>query len=176
VPIFNSIDSFLTSYPNETDFWEIVNKNLTQKVLSENPLLSSLTVKLDVLPSTQSPYTLSSITTRTPNGGLGESVNLNLTNYAIEHQGINNINVGVKYQYRQGIAANQYRDVNQVYNSIDTFLKNYPNETDFFEIVNSNLTQRVLADNPLLDSLQIELEVLPTKNFPYDLSSIVSIP
>ncbi|MCU0547016.1 MAG: hypothetical protein MUE44_33450, partial [Oscillatoriaceae cyanobacterium Prado104] len=100
----------------------------------------------------------------------------NLTNYAIEHQGINNINVGVKYQYRQGIAANQYRDVNQVYNSIDTFLKNYPNETDFFEIVNSNLTQRVLADNPLLDSLQIELEVLPTKNFPYDLSSIVSIP
>jgi len=176
VPIYNSIDSFLTNYPNETDFWEIVNKNLSQKVLSENPLLSSLTVKLDVLPSNESPYSLSSITTRTPNGRLGESVNLNLTNYAIEHQGINNINVGVKYQYRQGIAANQYPDVNQVYNSIDRFLKNYPNETDFWEIVNTNLTQRLLAENPFFDSLQVELEVLPTKNFPYDLGSIVSIP
>jgi hypothetical protein len=176
VPIYNSVDSFLTNYPNETDFWEIVNKNLTQKVLSDNPFMSSLTVKLDVLPSAQSPYSLSSITTRTPDGRLGESVNLNLTNYAIEHQGINNINVGVKYQYRQGIAANQYPDVNQVYNSIDRFLKNYPNETDFWEIVNNNLTQRVFADNPFFDSLQIELEVLPTKNFPYDLSSVVSIP
>ena len=175
-PIYNSIDSFLTNYPNETDFWEIVNKNLTQKVLSENPSLASFTVKLDVLPSNQSPYTLASIATRTPDGKLGESVNLNLTNYAIDHQGFNNLNVDVKYQYKQGIAANQYPDVALVYNSIDQFLKNYPNETDFWEIVNNNLTQKLLAENPLLDSLQIEMEVLPTKNFPYDLSSIVSIP
>jgi hypothetical protein len=52
------------------------------------------------------------------------------------------------------------------YQSIDNFLANYPNETDVWE---------VLAENPALDSLQIDLDLLPTNKLPYERASIVAI-
>jgi len=175
VPIYKSIENFLVNYPNETDFWEIVNKNLTEKVLAENPAISSVTVNLDVLPTNRLPYERSSTVTRTQDGKLGEAWNFKIPNYSIAHQGLNNLNIDVKYQYKPGITQDEYPDFVPVYTSIDNFLTNYPNETDFWEILNKSLTQQVLAQNPALDSLQINLEVLPTNRLPYNRASIVSL-
>lgn len=175
VPIYNSIDNFLVNYPNETDFWEIVNKNLTEKVLADNPAISSLTVNLDVLPTNRLPYERSSTVTRTQDGKLGEAWEFKIPNYSIAHQGLNNLNIDVKYQYKPGITQDEYPDFVPIYTSIDNFLTNYPNETDFWEILNKSLTQQVLAQNPALDSLQINLEVLPTNRLPYNRASIVSL-
>ncbi|KAM3099958.1 hypothetical protein ACKFKF_13300 [Phormidesmis sp. 146-12] len=33
--IYNYIDNFLKTYPNETDFWEILNKNLVSDLLTK---------------------------------------------------------------------------------------------------------------------------------------------
>ncbi|MEG4009623.1 NHL repeat-containing protein [Microcoleus sp. Pol11C1] len=175
VPIYKSIDNLLVNYPNETDFWEIVNKNLTEKVLTDNPALSSVTVNLDVLPTNRLPYERSSTVTRSQDGKLGESWDFKIPNYSIDHQGLNNLNIDVKYQYKPGITQDEYPDFVPIYKSIDTFLTNYPNETDFWEILNKSLTQKLLAENPALDSLQMNLEVLPTNRLPYERASIVSI-
>ena len=175
VPIYNSIENFLVNYPNETDFWEIVNKNLTEKVLADNPTLSSLTVNLDVLPTNRLPYERSSTVTRTQDGKLGEAWDFKIPNYSIAHQGLNNLNIDVKYQYKPGITQDEYPDFVPISTSIDNFLTNYPNETDFWEILNKSLTQQVLAQNPALDSLEIGLEVLPTNRLPYNRASIVSL-
>jgi len=175
VPIYKSIDNLLVNYPNETDFWEIVNKNLTEKVLADNPAIASVTVNLEILPSNELPYDRSSTVTRTADGKLGESGDFQIPNYAIEHQGLNNLNIDVKYQYKPGITQDEYPDFVPIYKAIDNFLTAYPNETDFWEILNKNLTQKVLAENPAFDSLQINLEVLPTNRLPYDRASIVSI-
>ncbi|MCC3407647.1 MAG: hypothetical protein JGK17_19025 [Microcoleus sp. PH2017_10_PVI_O_A] len=175
VPIYKSIDNFLVNYPNETDFWEIVNKNLTEKVLAENPAISSVTVDLDVLPTNRLPYDRSSTVTRTTNGKLGEAWDFKIPNYSIAHQGLNNLNIDVKYQYKPGITQAEYPDFVPIYKSIDDFLVNYPNETDFWEILNKNLTQKLLAQNPGLDSLEISIEVLPTNKLPYERASIVSV-
>ncbi|MEG4112300.1 MULTISPECIES: NHL repeat-containing protein [unclassified Microcoleus] len=175
VPIYKSIDNLLVNYPNETDFWEIVNKNLTEKVLADNPALSSVTVNLDVLPTNRLPYERSSTVTRTQDGKLGEAWDFKIANYSIDHQGLNNLNIDVKYQYKPGITQDEYPDFVPIYKSIDSFLTNYPNETDFWEILNKSLTQKLLAENPALDSLQINLDVLPTNRLPYERASIVSI-
>ncbi|WP_445250557.1 NHL repeat-containing protein [Microcoleus sp. OTE_8_concoct_300] len=175
VPIYKSIENFLVNYPNETDFWEIVNKNLTEKVLADNPTISSLTVNLDVLPTNRLPYERSSTVTRTQDGKLGEAWDFKIPNYSIAHQGLNNLNIDVKYQYKPGIRQDEYLDFVPIYTSIDNFLTNYPNETDFWEILNKSLTQQVLAQNSALDSLQINLEVLPTNRLPYNRASIVSL-
>ncbi|MEG3975110.1 hypothetical protein QT970_10870 [Microcoleus sp. herbarium8] len=175
VPIYKSIDNFLVDYPNETDFWEIMNKNLTEKVLAENPTIASVTVNLDVLPTGKLPYERSSTVTRTADGKLGEGWDFKIPDYAIEHQGLNNLNIDVKYQYKPGITQGEYPDFVPIYQAIDNFLSAYPNETDFWEIVNKNLTQKVLAENPALNSVEINLEVLPTNRLPYDRASIVSI-
>jgi sugar lactone lactonase YvrE len=175
VPIYKSIENFLVNYPNETDFWEIVNKNLTEKVLADNPAISSLTVNLDVLPTNRLPYERSSTVTRTQDGKLGEAWDFKIPNYSIAHQGLNNLNIDVKYQYKPGIRQDEYPDFVPISTSIDNFLTNYPNETDFWEILNKSLTQQVLVQNPALDSLQINLEVLPTNRLPYNRASIVSL-
>jgi sugar lactone lactonase YvrE len=175
VPIYKSIDNLLVNYPNETDFWEIVNKNLTEKVLADNPAISSVTVNLDVLPTNKLPYERSSTVTRTQDGKLGEAWDFKIPNYSIDHQGLNNLNIDVKYQYKPGITQDEYPDFVPIYKSIDSFLTNYPNETDFWEILNKSLTQKLLAENQALDSLQINLEVLPTNRLPYERASIVSI-
>ena len=88
---------------------------------------------------------------------------------------MNNLNIDVKYQYKPGITQDEYPDFVPIYTSIDNSLTNYPNETDFWEILNKSLTQQVLAQNPALDSLQINLEVLPTNRLPYNRASIVSL-
>lgn len=175
VPIYKSIEKILVNYPNETDFWEIVNKNLTEKVLADNPTISSLTVNLDVLPTNRLPYERSSTVTRTQDGKLGEAWNFKIPNYSIAHQGLNNLNIDVKYQYKPGITQDEYPDYVPISTSIDNFLTNYPNETDLWEILNKSLTQQVLAQNPALDSLQINLEVLPTNRLPYNRAIMVSL-
>ena len=62
--ILNDIQDFLSDYPNETDYWEIVNKNVTLMILRKYSMLSSVTSEIQVSPSRLTPYTRSSITTR----------------------------------------------------------------------------------------------------------------
>ena len=174
VPIYKNIDQFLVNYPNETDFWEIVNRNLTQKILNENPAMESLTIDIDVLPSISLPYDRSSIVTRTRGGQLEEKWDFKIDQYPIEHQGLNTLNIDVAYTYKQGITTAEYPDFVPIYNQINQFMVNYPNEADFWEIVNKNLTEKIISENPALSDLQITLEILPTDRLPYNRTSTVS--
>ena len=144
MPIYKSIDNFLVNYPNETDFWEIVNKNLTEKVLDENPVLTDISIKLEVLPTDRLPYDRTSTVFPSRYGQLKEEGNFSLKDYAINHQGLNQINIDIGYQYKPEITPNEYPDFLPIYNSVDNFLTNYPNEKDFWEVVNKNLTQNIL--------------------------------
>ncbi|XWK88369.1 MAG: hypothetical protein U7127_30005 [Phormidium sp.] len=174
VPIAQSVNQFLLNYPNETDFWEIVNKNLTEKLLAENPAMQSLTVDIDVLPSVFQPYQLSSTVTRDRQGKLDEKFNFTIGQYTIEHQGLNSLNIDVNYTYKPGISNSQYPDFVPISNRINNFLFNYPNETDFWEIVNKNLTQQILSENPVFADFKVNLEVIPTNSLPYTRSSTVT--
>ncbi|MEG4801848.1 hypothetical protein QUB63_22785 [Microcoleus sp. ARI1-B5] len=68
-----------------------------------------------------------------------------------------------------------YRDLVPSYKTIDNFLANYPKETDFWEVQNKNLTQKLLVQNPALDWPEIGSEVGPTNRLPDGRASIVSI-
>lgn len=64
IPIRKDADRFLTNYPNETTFWEIVNKELTTMILKTYPALASVTCEIQVTPSAKYPFTRGSIVTR----------------------------------------------------------------------------------------------------------------
>ena len=55
----------------------------------------------------------------------------NFKNYTIDHQGLNTLNIKVDYGFKPGITQKEYPDFVPIYKSIDNFLVNYPNETDF---------------------------------------------
>lgn len=189
--IFNYIDNFLVEYPNETDFWEILNKNLVTDLLSEpiptvfgfdyqlSEVLESLTVDIAVASGSSDIFVPR---TSTVTGVPGEAVSLfeswsfAFEDYDIEHQGQSTIDLNVSYDYVAGIGEDdpfEYPEFLQVYNFIDDFLTTYPNETDFWEILNKNLVTDLLSEPiptvfgfdyelaEVVDSLTIDLDVLP---------------
>jgi hypothetical protein len=64
IPMAKDVEQFLTAYPNENTYWEIVNKELTKLVLDKYPALSSITCEIEVAPSRRHPYTRASRVSR----------------------------------------------------------------------------------------------------------------
>ncbi|BAZ10869.1 hypothetical protein NIES4071_26930 [Calothrix sp. NIES-4071] len=78
-----------------------------------------------------------------------ESWFFKINDYAIEHQGKAVIDIEVSYDYIDGIGVPdplQYPDFVPIQKYIDNYLVNYPNETDFWEILNKNLVKSLLTE------------------------------
>ena len=58
------VETLLTDYPNEDDYWEIVNKEITALLLKKYPAITTVTCELKVDPSRLVSYTRSSRVTR----------------------------------------------------------------------------------------------------------------
>ncbi|MBW4570410.1 MAG: hypothetical protein KME31_21010 [Tolypothrix carrinoi HA7290-LM1] len=203
--IYNYIDKYLVNYPNETDFWEILNKNLVTDLLTQPipttfgfdyklaDVVDSLTVGIDVKPGSSGiNIPRSSIVTGIPGEkiDLDESWSFAFKNYPIEHQGNAVIDLKVDYDYKDGIGKTdpfEYPEFTQIYNYIDKYLVNYPNETDFWEILNKNLVTDLLTKPiptafgfdynlaDVLDSLTVKIDVQPgSSGVPYPRSSSVT--
>jgi hypothetical protein len=95
-------------------------------------------------------------------------------NYAIEHQGKAVLDVEVSYRYKNRIGKSKlmnYPDFVPIYKFIDNFFVNYPNETDYWEILNKKLVESLLTKPiptpygikyklaDILDSLTIKIDV-----------------
>jgi hypothetical protein len=60
-----------------------------------------------------------------------------IKDFKIEHQGeTNNLNITIQYRYRVDISDSEYPDFRLVAKDIEMFLTNYPNEKDYWEILN----------------------------------------
>ncbi len=96
-------------------------------------------------------------------------------NYGILHQGGAILNIKVAYRLTPEVSAeNHYPNYIPIKKEIGNYLTNYPNNNDYWEIVNKNLVKRLLDKYPQMSSLSIELGVMPTANKPFR-SSIVRI-
>lgn len=128
--------------------------------------------------------------TSNTNTGLGESWSFGFENYPISHQGQAVIDLTLSYDYVDGIGENdpfEYPEFTQIYNYIDTFFTTYPNETDFWEILNKNLVTDLLSKPiptafgfdynlaEVVDNLTVEIDVHPgSSGVPYSRSSTVT--
>ncbi len=94
--------------------------------------------------------------------------------YKVQHQG--GATLGIKVAYRltpDAIATEDYPDSIPLQKNIENFLGNYPNQTDYWEILNKNLVQSLLEQYPQMSSLRVELDIMPTLQEPFRRSSIV---
>ncbi len=62
--IAKDIETLLTNYANEGDYWEILNKKITFMVLEKYPAIAKITSRIQVSPSPKNLYLRSSIVTR----------------------------------------------------------------------------------------------------------------
>lgn len=66
--IAKDIEELLPKYPNKNDYWEVVNKRLTDLVLKKYSSVNRIVSEIEVSPSTVVPYLRSSIVTRGRSG------------------------------------------------------------------------------------------------------------
>jgi hypothetical protein len=105
---------------------------------------------------------------------LVEEFSFSIKDFKVDHQGQNNLNISVKYSYRANMAVSDYPDFRLIAKDIEMFLTNYPNETDYWEIVNKKITALILKKYSTLVSVTSQIEVSPTPTIPYLRSSITT--
>lgn len=103
-----------------------------------------------------------------------ENFSFQIVDYEIEHQGEAVIDILVDLDLKEGIGEDdpfEYTDFTPIRDFITDFLVTYPNETDFWEILNKNLATTLLTESiptpfgieynldEVLDAITIDIDV-----------------
>ena len=108
-------------------------------------------------------------------GSLVEEFSFLIKDFRMEHQGqTNNLNLTISYRYATNITKADYPDFRWLAKDVETFLTNYPNEDDYWEIVNKEITALLLKKYPGVVIVTCEIKVDPSGVVPYMRSSRVT--
>ena len=108
-------------------------------------------------------------------GSLVEEFSFLLKDFRMDHQGqANNLNISISYRYAANITKADYPDFRWLAKDVETFLTNYPNEDDYWEIVNKQITALLLKKYTGVAAITCEIKVDPTSVVPYTRSSRVT--
>jgi hypothetical protein len=173
---FKRIQQILSNYPNENDYWEVVNRNLTHIIIRENPELASLAVTLEVMPRQRLPYISTTTVSRTTEGQLYEKWGFSSMNNPVKLHGRKTLNIYAKYTYKSGISRFEYPDFLPIHHQLAQRLLNYRDKSDSWEMINRKLIEEVLRKHPEISALSLKLEALPTPQIPYPYSTTVTLP
>jgi len=105
---------------------------------------------------------------------LVEEFSFLIKDFKVDHQGENTLNIKVKIRYKKSMLVTDYPDFRVIAKDIEAFLTSYPNETDYWEIVNKKITLLVLDKYSAIESVTSEIEVSPTPAVPYVRSSVAT--
>ena len=106
---------------------------------------------------------------------LSEEFSFLIKDFKIDHQGeTNTLNISISYRYVVNIANSDYPDFRWLAKDVETLLGNYPNKTDYWEIVNKQITSLLMKKYPALVSVTCEMTVDPSQQVPYTRSSRVT--
>jgi hypothetical protein len=113
--------------------------------------------------------------TTTKSGALVEEFSFLIKDFKIDHQGENNnLNITIWYRYKAHLSNAEYPNFMLIAKDIETLLANYPNEGDYWEILNKKITLVILEKYPAIAKITSQLQVSPSPKDPYLRSSIVT--
>jgi hypothetical protein len=106
---------------------------------------------------------------------LVEEFSFLIKDFKIDHQTENNtLNISISFRYVPNITKSDYPDFRWLAKDVETLLTNYPNEDDYWEIVNKQITSLLMTKYRSLASVTCELKVDPSRLVPYTRSSRVT--
>jgi hypothetical protein len=98
-----------------------------------------------------------------------------IKDFKIDHQTeTNTLNISISFRYVANIANADYPDFRWLAKDVETLLTNYPNDSDYWEIVNKQITALLMKKYPSITSVTCELKVEPSRLVPYTRSSRVT--
>lgn len=154
--VYGEVAEFLRNYPNEDDYWEIINRELTKTILYNHPELSSISLTLEVLPTHRIPYTRASIVSRNRNGESHEKWRFE-ARVPVQIQG-DDLKYEVEYLYRNGITNTEYPDFVTISDRIAQLLMTAVNKGEPWEYANQDIAEIMLQKYPALDTFTSRIE------------------
>ena len=101
-------------------------------------------------------------------GRLVEEFKFYVRDFEMDHQRDHNkLNISISYRYVANLTKAEYPDFRLLAKDVETLLTNYPNEDDYWEIVNKRITAVLMNKYPALASVTSEVSVSPTKLIPF---------
>ena len=130
----------LMHYPEEYDYWEIVNLAITQNLLEKHPQVEHITLELEIFPRDNIPHRCTSTVTRWAHGNVEESWRFEVNDLLSQNR---TFNAAVSYTYRTGILHPDFLDIRT---QLADYLNNLPEESLSFEELEAMLEQHLLKD------------------------------
>ena len=78
-----------------------------------------------------------------------ESFSFSIEDYYIEHQGTAILDIDITLEFKPSKGKRKpedYYEFQQIINYVNSYLVDYPNETDYWEILNTNLATSLITD------------------------------
>lgn len=154
--IYSEISHFLGNYPNEDDYWEIINRELSKTLLQDYPDLSSVSITIEVLPTERLPYTRASVITQNRNHIAIEGWRF-IAITPVQVQG-SYLNYEVEYLYRDGITNTEYPDFIPINDRIVQLLTIAVAKGNPWESINQDIAEIMLQKYPALDTFTSQIE------------------
>ena len=121
------------------------------------------------------PKSVNQVVQQKNGGALSEEFSFLIKDFKVDHQGeTNTLNISITYRYVVNIANSDYPDFRWLAKDVETLLGNYPNKTDYWEIVNKQITSLLMKKYPTLASVTCEITVDPSHQVPYTRMSRVT--
>ena len=100
-----------------------------------------------------------------------ETLEFVMAKVPVDHQGPQVIDLEVALVYAAGIGPKEYPDFEVIYRELGVWMKDYPNETDYWEVFNKALGQKLLAAYPMVTEVTLAIVVHPTFGIQYSHTS-----
>ena len=140
-----------------------------------NRSINRMLVILAILVTTSCLPAVYSQTPERSSRSLVEEFSFMLKDFRMDHQGqANNLNISISYRYAANITKADYPDFRWLAKDVETFLTNYPNKDDYWEIVNKQITALLLKKYNGVVAVTCEIKVDPSSVVPYTRSSRVT--
>ena len=172
-----TINKYLVNYPNEDDFWEILNKNLTTELLTKpivnssgstiklNEVVDSISIQMDIKAGSSGiEFPRSSLIKGSVHNDqveLQESFSFKINDYKLDRQSdVSVIDIGINLNFKEGIGDKKslvYPNIKPIEIAINNYLANNPTE-ESWEILNKNLATKLLSE-PLVSSSGNEIKL-----------------
>ncbi len=149
------LQRLLEKYPNEDDYWEILNSNLTKQLLKQNKELSSVSIALAVHPNQKLPYERVSTVTRLGGDRIWESWHFDFRSNAVQKTNNRFAKLNVEYTYKTNNL--KYPDFVPIYKQMEQFIVDRARKKEPWESIDRKLTNMILKKNPKISYLSIEL-------------------
>lgn len=149
------LQKLLENYPNEDDYWEIFNSNLTKQLLKQNKELASVSIALAVHPNQKLPYDRVSTVTRLRDNRIWESWHFDFRSNAVQKTNNRFAKLNVEYTYKTNKL--KYPDFVPIYKQMEQFIVDRARKNESWESIDRQLTNMILKKNPKISYLSIEL-------------------